>query len=75
MSSSCVVVRIGYSDLANDLMPNADWQRALAPAAVDGVDIGAADTAALDGNVNVTVLEGLELELWRASTIALRSFQ
>jgi hypothetical protein len=29
----------------------------------DGVDIATTDTAALDGNVNVTVLEWLELEV------------
>jgi len=30
---------------------------------VDGVDVGTADTAGVNGNVNVTLLEGLELEL------------
>jgi len=49
--------------LSDDLVADADGQRSLTPAAVDGVDVRSAYTAALDGNVNVAVLEGLELEL------------
>lgn len=50
--------------LAYHLVADADGQWAVAPAAVDGVDIGAANAAAFDGDVNVAVLELLELELW-----------
>lgn len=49
---------------ADNFVANADWQRAVTPPTVDGVEVRGADTAALNGNVNVTVLEGLELELW-----------
>ena len=48
--------------LADNLMTNTDGQWTFAPAAVDGVNIGSADTAAVDGNVDVAVFEGLELE-------------
>ena len=50
--------------LADDLVADANGERAAAPAAVDGVDIAAADAAAVDGDVDVAVFEGLELELW-----------
>lgn len=52
----------------NDFVTNAQRERSLAPASSDRVHVGAADTAALNGNVNVTVLKGLELELdWRSA--------
>ena len=50
--------------LANDFMANADWKRALSPSASNSVDIGAANAAAFDLDVNITVLELLRLELW-----------
>jgi hypothetical protein len=45
-------------------VPDTQWQRVVAPAAGDGMYVGAADTASVDGNVNVVVLESLELELY-----------
>ena len=52
--------------LAYDLVTDADGQRAISPATVDRVDIGAADTATLDLDVNVAVFERLRFELWWA---------
>ena len=50
--------------LADDLVSDTYWQRAVAPSTVNGVDIGAADTAALDTDIDVVVIELLGLELW-----------
>lgn len=50
-------------DLSHDLMADADWKRAFTPASVDGVNVGTADAAAVNGDVDVTVFEWLELEL------------
>ena len=44
-------------------MTNADWERAIAPTASDGVDVRAADSAALNFNVDVTIFELLRFEL------------
>ena len=55
--------RANFDGLADDLMTNAEGKRDLAPATSDAVDIGAADTAALDLDVDVVVFEGLGLEL------------
>jgi len=52
---------------ANDFVAYTERQRCLAPTSGDCVDIGGADTTCLNGNVNVAVLEGLELELERRS--------
>ena len=49
--------------LANDLMSDTDWHRRLSPAASYRVHIGTTDTASIDFNVNVTVLEWLCFEL------------
>jgi len=50
--------------LADDLVADAEWQRDIfAPAAGDGVDVGGADSAGVNGDVDVAVFEGLELEL------------
>lgn len=48
---------------ADDLVAHAEWQGVVAPAAGEGVYVGAADAACVDGDVDVVVLEGLELEL------------
>lgn len=50
----------GFTD---DLMTDADWERAIAPTASDGMDIRAADSAALNFNVDVTIFELLRFEL------------
>ena len=49
--------------LANDFMTNADWKRAITPTAIDCVDIGAADPAAFNLDVDVAVFELLRFEL------------
>ena len=51
----------------NDFMAHAYWQRAFAPTTVNGMDVGAADTACFDLDVNVAVFEGLWFELGRRS--------
>lgn len=53
-----------FNSLANDLVTDADWEWAVSPTASNGVDIGSANTAALNLNVNVTVFEWLWLKLW-----------
>ena len=50
--------------LADDLVSDTDWQWAVAPSTVNGVDIGPADAAALDTDIDVVVVELLCLELW-----------
>jgi hypothetical protein len=51
-------------DLSNDLVPYAERQRdVLSPATGDGVDVGGADTAGVNGNVNIMLLELLEGQL------------
>jgi len=49
--------------LANDLVADAERHRSVTPAAIDGVQVRSADTAALNGDIDIAVLEGLELEL------------
>ena len=44
-------------------MTDADWERAIAPTASDGMDIRAADSAALNLDVDVTIFELLWFEL------------
>jgi len=49
---------------AYDLVANTERQwDVLAPATCDGVDIGSADTAGVNGNVDIMVFKRLELEL------------
>jgi hypothetical protein len=55
--------RADFDGLADNLMTYAEGKRDLAPTASDAVDIGAANTAALDLDVDVVVFEGLRLEL------------
>lgn len=45
-------------------MAYADGEGDFSPAASDCVDVGTADTAGVDGDIDVMVFEGLELELW-----------
>jgi len=49
--------------LADHLVADAERKGCIAPAASDGVDVGRANTAHVNGDVDVTVLERLELEL------------
>ena len=52
-----------FDGLANDFMTNADWERAITPTAIDCVDIGAANPAAFNLDVDVAVFELLRFEL------------
>ena len=53
--------------LANDFVADTDWQRSFTPTAIDRVDVTSTDTACLDLDVDVTILEGLGLELRQVS--------
>jgi len=48
---------------ADNLVADAERERCLAPSTGDGVNIGAANTAGVNGNVDVFILKRLELEL------------
>jgi len=50
-------------DLANNLVANAKREGSVTPTASDGVKIGCANTASLDGNVDIVLFKLLELEL------------
>jgi hypothetical protein len=51
-------------NLANDLVSYAEGQRdILSPSSSDGVDVGSADTAGINGNVDIIILELLERKL------------
>ena len=52
-----------FDGLADDFMTNANWERAITPAAIDCVDIGAADPTAFNLDVDVAVFELLRFEL------------
>ena len=54
-----------FNGLANDFMTDADWERTVAPTAIDGMDIRTANTAAFNLDVNVTVFKLLRFELKR----------
>ena len=49
--------------LADNFMTNADWERAFAPTASDSMDVGAADSTALNLDVDITVFELFRFEL------------
>ena len=49
--------------MANDFVTDAKGERAATPTSADGVDVTGANTASLNGNVDVVVLEWLWLEL------------
>lgn len=55
--------------LADDLVAYADGQGRTAPAAVDGVDVAAADAAAFDLDVDIVVAEDFGLELGAVSLL------
>jgi hypothetical protein len=51
-------------NLADDLVSYAERQRnVLSPSTSDGVDVGSADTASINGNVDIVFLELLERKL------------
>ena len=52
-----------FNSLANNLMTDADWKRAVAPAAIDSMDVRTANTAAFNLYVDITVFKLLRFEL------------
>ena len=52
-----------FDSLANDFMTDADWEWAVAPTASDGMDVRAANTAAFNLDVDVTIFELFRFEL------------
>jgi hypothetical protein len=60
-----------FDDLANDLVTYAKWKRdILAPAASNCVDVRGTDTAGIDGDINIVLLELLERKLKSLSATA-----
>ena len=59
--------------LTNDFVTDADWERAIAPTASDCMDIRAADAAALDLDVDVTVFKFLGFKLRMGSAVIERA--
>ena len=57
-----------FDSLADNFMTDADGERAVPPTARDCMDIRAADTTALNFNVDITVFEFLRFELGIWST-------
>jgi len=55
--------------LADDLVADANWQWAIAPATVDSMDIGATNTTTLNFDINVAVFELFWFELKQRSTV------
>lgn len=62
----CRDLGANFYDLANDLMTDGDWCWRFTPTSCDGMNIGTADTTALNLDVNIVVAEGLWLELFIA---------
>lgn len=60
--NGCHLIADFYS-LANDFMTDADGKRAITPTASDGMNIRAADSAAFNFDVDITVFELLRFEL------------
>lgn len=60
----CLDVLSNLDSLADNLVANADWCWNLTPSSCNCVAVRAANTATVDGDVNVPVLERLELELY-----------
>ena len=52
-----------FDGLTDDFVTDADWERAIAPTTSDGMDIRAADSAALNFDVDVSIFELLWFEL------------
>jgi len=50
---------------ANDFMANAKGHRCFTPSTCDSMDIATTDSTSVDGDVDVILLEGLQLELER----------
>lgn len=55
-----------FDSLADNFMTDADWEWAVAPTTIDSMNIGAADTAALNFDINIAILKLLwfKLGLW-----------
>ena len=49
-------------------MTNTDWKWTIAPTAIDGMDIGTANTAAFNLDIDITIFELLRFELKTQST-------
>jgi hypothetical protein len=63
-------------DLANDLVAYAEGQRdVLSPSSGDGVDVGSADTAGINGYVDIVVLKLLEGKLAPGQCLSYSSVQ
>ena len=58
-----------FHGLTDDFVTDADWERAFAPTASDGMDIRAADSAALNFDVDITFFELLGFELGMQSGV------
>ena len=58
--------------LANNFVTDADWKRAVSPAASDGMDIRAANPTTFDLDIDVTVLKWLWLELRKPLAVRTR---
>ena len=54
-----------FDGFANDLVADTDWQRCLAPTTINCVDIGTANTTALNLDVDIVCAELLRFELQR----------
>ncbi len=52
-----------FDSLADNFVTNTNGKRAVAPASIDGVNIGPTDATALDLDVDITVFELLWFEL------------
>ena len=55
--------RSNQDSLTNNFVTDANGKRSIAPAAVDGMNVRSADTAAFNLNVNIVVTELLGFEL------------
>jgi len=47
-------------DLANDFVSNTERKRSVAPSTSDAVHVGAANTAGIDRDIDIVLLEGLQ---------------
>lgn len=59
----CCHLVADFDSLADDFMADADWKGAITPTASDGMNVRAADSAALNFDVDITVFELLRFEL------------